>query len=70
MRPLPVLREARRPLTSREITERAVEQGLIAPAGKTPEATMSAALYARTRPIPRMAEWGRLVRGAVAFAGH
>jgi len=40
-----ILREADRPLTNHEITERALARGLIQTAGKTPEATMSAALY-------------------------
>jgi hypothetical protein len=40
-----VLRSARRPLTTREIVELALEKGLLNPRGKTPEATMSAALY-------------------------
>jgi len=42
---LTVLRESQRPLTSREIAERAMAEGLIVTSGKTPEATMSAALY-------------------------
>lgn len=40
-----VLRSAQHPLTVREITARAIESGLITPAGKTPDATMSAVLY-------------------------
>ena len=40
-----VLKAARRPLTVQEITNQAIEAGLIAPRGKTPVATMSAALY-------------------------
>jgi hypothetical protein len=40
-----VLKAARRPLTVREITDQAVEAGLIAPRGKTPVDTMKAALY-------------------------
>ncbi|WP_367185041.1 winged helix-turn-helix domain-containing protein [Trebonia sp.] len=44
-----VLRSAGCPLTTREITTRAIETGLITPRGKTPDATMSAALYLRLR---------------------
>jgi restriction system protein len=40
-----ILRQARKPLTAREITELALAKGLIQTAGKTPEATMSARLY-------------------------
>ncbi len=46
---LQVLRSVQRPLTTREITAQAVERGLIAPDGKTPEATMSAKLYMALR---------------------
>ena len=53
-----VLRKASRPMTSREITDSAIEQGLIAPSGRTPEATMSAALYTREGPIRKVAEPG------------
>jgi hypothetical protein len=42
---LQVLEAAGRPMTAREITDEALRRGLIAPAGRTPEATMSAALY-------------------------
>jgi UDP-N-acetylmuramate-alanine ligase len=40
-----ILRSTRRPLTTREITERALEAGLIDTHGKTPTRTMGAALY-------------------------
>jgi hypothetical protein len=40
-----VLRSARRPLSTQEITDLAVQRKLIVPGGKTPNATMSAALY-------------------------
>jgi hypothetical protein len=46
---LRVLKFVGHPLTAREITDQAIEAGLIAPAGKTPYATMSAALYMRVR---------------------
>ena len=42
-----ILESSRNPLTTREITERALELGLIVPQGKTPLATMSAVLYRR-----------------------
>lgn len=42
---LEVLRSAQHPLTTREITDQALEKGLITPVGKTPNATMSARLY-------------------------
>lgn len=44
---LQILRSARHPLTTREITDRAMERKLITPHGKTPQATMSAVLYRR-----------------------
>jgi hypothetical protein len=47
-----VLKSARRPLNTREITSLALKRGLIASKGKTPEATMSAALYTAVRDNP------------------
>ena len=47
-----VLKSANRSLTTREITDVALRRGLIAPRGKTPEATMSAALYAAVKDDP------------------
>jgi hypothetical protein len=44
---LQILKASRRPLTTREITERALERGLVIPQGRTPHATMRAALYGR-----------------------
>jgi len=35
-----VLRRSKQPLTVREITERMIEQGLVSPAGKTPERSL------------------------------
>jgi HB1, ASXL, restriction endonuclease HTH domain len=49
-----VLRSAQQPLTAREITILAIQQGLIAPRGKTPEQTMSARLYMRARIDPEL----------------
>jgi len=40
-----VLRSTKRPLSAREITELALQRGLIQSVGKTPAATMRAALY-------------------------
>lgn len=44
---LSVLRSARHPLSTQEITDSALQRKLIRPGGKTPNATMSAALYTR-----------------------
>lgn len=44
---LSVLRSARLPLSTQEITDLAIRRKLIRPGGKTPNATMSAALYTR-----------------------
>jgi hypothetical protein len=68
-----VLRSARRPLTTRQITDQAMECGLIVPRGKTPEATMSAALYERVRDHPELVKLGapgngRAKRGSVRWA--
>ncbi len=49
---LRVLRDQGRPLTTSEITRMAIAQGLIAPRGKTPEATMRARLYGAIRDDP------------------
>jgi HB1, ASXL, restriction endonuclease HTH domain len=42
---LSVLRTTRRPLSTQEITDLALQRKLILPEGKTPHATMSAVLY-------------------------
>jgi hypothetical protein len=55
---LTVLERAGRPLTTREVTEEALRQDLLASVGKTPKATMSAELYLLLRSDPH----GRLVR--------
>jgi hypothetical protein len=73
-----VLRETGRPMTAREITDVAAKRGLIKTRGKTPEATMSARLYAAPRdasvkrvfrPGPTRASRGsvRWVYGATAI---
>ena len=59
-----VLRDAGRPMTSNEITEVALQRGLIETRGKTPRATMSPRLYIYIRDHPeglvvRVAEPGR-----------
>lgn len=41
MAAIQVLRESQKPLTGKEITERAIEQNLISTSGKTPKATMN-----------------------------
>ena len=66
-----VLKAAKRPLTVREITNLAIEAGLITPRGKTPAATMSAALY-RARNHPDLVSAGdrgdkRAKRGTVRW---
>lgn len=66
--------EAGRPLTVREITDRALAAGLLTTRGKTPAATMAAQLYVATQnrpdfPIERIAEAGdqRARRGSVRW---
>jgi HB1, ASXL, restriction endonuclease HTH domain len=44
-----VLKGARRPMTTREVTEAALRRGLIRTRGKTPAASMSSVLYAYER---------------------
>jgi hypothetical protein len=69
---LSVLRSARRPLTTREITDLAVQRKLIVRGGKTPYATMSAALYRRVGGNKELANIGvpgngRAKRGSVRW---
>lgn len=48
-----VLPSASRPLTVREITDEALRRGLVETGGKTPESSMSAALYTAAKsPTP------------------
>jgi hypothetical protein len=70
-----VLPDARRPLTTREMTDEALRRGLIPAAGKTPQNSMSARLYVAVRdnpdgPIKRLSEegHGRAARGSVRWA--
>lgn len=74
---LDVLETCRRPMTAREITVEAINRGLLKPGGKTPEYTMSAALYTCTHeypagPVVRVYEQGsgaiRARRGSVRWA--
>jgi hypothetical protein len=69
-----VLRDSRRPMTAREITEETLRRGLLKSVGRTPEATMSAALYIYVqrdgeKQIRRVFEPGeqRAVRGSVRW---
>ncbi len=69
---LRVLKFVGQPLTAREITDQAIEAGLIAPAGKTPYATMSAALYLGVRSDLELLKMedpgnGRVKRGSVRW---
>jgi len=67
-----VLRSAKKPLTAAEITEIALRRGLIETRGKTPAATMSAALYGAPSesPIQRVFTPGstRAKNGSVRWA--
>jgi hypothetical protein len=51
---LQILKSSRKPLTCEEITERALERGLIVSRGKTPAATMAAELYKRLGTDPQL----------------
>jgi HB1, ASXL, restriction endonuclease HTH domain len=66
-----VLKAAKRPLTVEEITNQAVEAGLIAPHGKTPAASMSAVLYrtGNRRDLIKLEDRGekRAKRGSVRW---
>ena len=62
-------------MTAREIIDEAVRRGLLRPAGKTPEATLTAQLYLHVRDAPaprltRLHEPGptRARRGSVRWA--
>jgi hypothetical protein len=68
-----VLESAREPLTTRDIVERAVTKGWLIPQGKTPDATMAAALYREANHggrLVKVASPGRLRarRGSVRWA--
>ena len=71
---LAVLKRDKQPLTTAEITERAIEKGMLSTKGKTPEASMSAALYKEAgtkKPrVSKIAQPGptRAARGSVRWA--
>jgi hypothetical protein len=69
---LSVLRSARGPLSTQEITNLALQRKLIQPGGKTPNATMSAALYTRVGDNSKLVKIeapgnGRAKRGSVRW---
>jgi restriction system protein len=80
---LRVLREVGQPLSAQEITQRAIEQGLINPQGLTPDATMAAQLYTdinrrraaslfrkEGRNLFGLAEWEKGVSGITRLAAR
>ena len=71
---LAILRESGNRLTTRQITDAAMDRGLLVTRGRTPEATLAAELYERVRrdpegPLRRVAEAGpnRARRGSVRW---
>jgi len=48
-----LLRRAGEPMTAKELTTQAIDEGLIAPGGQTPEATMAAQLYVDINKNPK-----------------
>jgi hypothetical protein len=67
-----VLEQASTPLTTREVADAAIKNGLVKPQGNTPQATMSAALYTRLRTDSRLVKLEkpgtkRAVRGTVRW---
>lgn len=72
-----ILREERRPLTSREVFDLAMAKGLLTTAGRTPERTLTSALYqAYAKRTPRMLQKletrgePRAARGTVRWQWH
>jgi hypothetical protein len=70
---LQILKSSRKPLTSGEITERALERGLIVSRGKTPVATMASELYSHLDTDPQLVKTEdrglvRAKRGTVRWA--
>ncbi len=71
---LAVLAQSERPLTSRELAERVLQRHLVSTNGRTPEASLSAALYVALRDgrapgLERLSEPGptRARRGSVRW---
>ena len=69
---LQILRSVRQPLTTREITDLAITEGLIGPVGKTPHASMGRVLYLRVRNNPELVKLeapgnGRAKSGSVRW---
>jgi hypothetical protein len=60
-----VLREAGRPMHSKEIIEYAKEKRWIAPRGKTPDHTLQAAVFKHIRAHGRAAIFARVGKGKV-----
>jgi hypothetical protein len=72
---LQILRSSRTPLTTQEITERALQEGLIGTHGETPNASMSAVLYLALRTdgnLVKIDDRGavRARRGSVRWTVH
>jgi hypothetical protein len=70
---LQILRFARHPLTTREITDQALERGLITASSKTPVKSMEATLYTRARNDPKLIKIedpgnGQAKKGSVHWA--
>jgi restriction system protein len=70
-----ILKRAKEPLTSKEITDRAIASAVLRSTGKTPDRTMTARLYLDTLHNPasrfrRIAQAGRIraKRGSVKWA--
>jgi HB1, ASXL, restriction endonuclease HTH domain len=70
---LGVLKASQRPLTTPEILARILKEHLVSPKGKTPAATLSAALYrelGKHAELQRDAKFGhqRALRGSVTWS--
>jgi hypothetical protein len=55
---LEILKSSSKPLTSKEITQRALERGLIMSRGKTPTRTMESQLYGQLGTDPLLVKTG------------
>jgi hypothetical protein len=72
---LEILRSAQQPLTIAEITDEAIERGLIAPRGSNPRSAMASVLYVRGRKNPGLIRTGEAgkhgsVPGSVRWTLH